>query len=70
MSNESSLTRGALEVSFPSQTARGEPPVTAALGNPIIGQPALSDQVSPLAKAPRCRGGILAELEESMGQFR
>jgi hypothetical protein len=70
MLTASSLTRDAREDSVLSQTARDAPPVAAVPGNPIIGQRALADRVSPLAQVPRHQGGILAELKEAMGQFR
>ncbi len=47
----------------------GEPAVAEVLGDPIIQQLAASDGVKPFTQAPRRRGGILAELDELMGQF-
>jgi hypothetical protein len=49
--------------------ARGEPAVAAILGDPIIQQLAASDGAQSLTQAPRHQSGILAELDELMGQF-
>jgi hypothetical protein len=47
--------------------AWGEP--AADLGDPIIQQLAASDGEQSLTQAPRHQSGILAELDELMGQF-
>jgi Family of unknown function (DUF6455) len=49
--------------------ARGEPAVAGVLADPIIQQLAASDRAPLLTQAPRHQIGIIAQLDELMGQF-
>jgi Family of unknown function (DUF6455) len=53
----------------PKTFVRGEPAVVEILGDPIIRQLAASDGVQPFTGAQAHKSGILAELDELMGQF-